>query len=63
MGIELETLKIRQGEGYGDFCKRIQSVLLNLVAKINMIPDDNLKHSKLIIYSDIVLKVCLFNLL
>ncbi|XP_026331663.1 uncharacterized protein LOC113239012 [Hyposmocoma kahamanoa] len=62
IAIELETLKIRHGEGYGDFCKRIQSVRSNLIAKVNLITDDDLKRSKLIIYNDMALKVFLFNL-
>lgn len=29
----------------------------NLIANINMIPEDNLKHSKLIVYNNVALKL------
>lgn len=62
IAIELESLKIRQGESFGDFCKRIQSVRSNLFSKVNLIQDDNLKQSKLTIYNHTSLNVFLYNL-
>lgn len=62
IAIELESLKIRQGESYGDFCNKIQSVRSNLFSKVNLIEDENMKQSKMIIYNNMALNVFLYNL-
>lgn len=62
IAIELESLKIRQGESYLDFCSRIQSVRSVLISKVNLLSDANLKQSKIIIYNNTSLNVFLYNL-
>lgn len=62
IAIELENLKIKHGESFLDFCNRIQSVRSNLMSKINMIQDEPLKKSKIIISNSKALEVFLYNL-
>ncbi|XP_028160129.1 uncharacterized protein LOC114352655 [Ostrinia furnacalis] len=62
IAIELETLKITNSESYLDFCNRIQHVKSTLIAKVNLIADENLKRSKAIIYDNLAMNVFLYNL-
>lgn len=62
IAIELETLKINNGESYLDFCNRIQHVKSTLFAKVNLIDDVNLRQSKIIIYNNMAKNVFLYNL-
>lgn len=62
IAIELETLKMNNGESYLDFCNRIQHVKSTLIAKVNLISDDNLRKSKITIYDSMSMNVFLFNL-
>ncbi|XP_046976401.1 uncharacterized protein LOC124542504 [Vanessa cardui] len=62
IAIELESMKIRQGESYLEFCNRVQSVRSVLISKVNLITDSNLKQSKIIIYNNTSLNVFLYNL-
>lgn len=62
INIELESLKIKSGESFLDFCNRIQSVRSLLMSKVNMIADSDLKRAKLIIYNNTALNVFLYNL-
>ncbi|KOB76831.1 Cytadhesion [Operophtera brumata] len=62
INIELESLKIKSGESYLDFCNRIQSVRSLLISKVNIITDTILKRAKLIIYNNTALNVFLYNL-
>lgn len=62
IAIELETLKIKQGESYLDFCQRIQSVRSALFAKVNRLCDEGVKSAKMIIYNNTALNIFLYNL-
>lgn len=62
IAIELESMKIRHGESYLDFCNRIQSVRSVLISKVNLLTDITLKSSKITIYSNTSLNVFLYNL-
>lgn len=62
VAIELETLKIKSGESYLDFCNRVQSVRATLISKVNFISDEAMRTSKIIIYNRMALNVFLFNL-
>lgn len=62
IAIELETLKINNGESYLDFCNRIQHIKSTLIAKVNLIQDDSLRKSKVIIYDNMSMNVFLYNL-
>ncbi|XP_075990349.1 uncharacterized protein LOC142985999 [Anticarsia gemmatalis] len=62
INIELESLKIKPGESYLEFCNRIQSVRSALMSKVNMIDDTDLKRAKSIIYKNTALNVFLYNL-
>lgn len=62
INIELETLKIRTGESFLDFCTRIQTVRSVLMSKVNQIADANMRASKKIIYEHTALNVFLYNL-
>nr|XP_034828819.1 uncharacterized protein LOC117986103 [Maniola hyperantus] len=62
VAIELESLKIKTGESYIDFCKRIQNMRSILISKVNRINDASLKDSKTIIYNNLSLNVFLYNL-
>ncbi|XP_049870294.1 uncharacterized protein LOC126375394 [Pectinophora gossypiella] len=62
INIELETLKIRAGESFLDFCNRIQSVRSVLMSKVNQIADPNMRASKKTIYEHTSLNVFLYNL-
>lgn len=62
IAIELESLKIANGESYLDFCNRIQSVRSALMSKVNIIADHVLKRSKITIYNNSSLNVFLYNL-
>ena len=62
IAIELESLKIKSGEGFLEFCNRIQSVRSALISKVNEISDENIKKSKVSIYNNTSLNVFLYNL-
>ncbi|XP_045541705.1 uncharacterized protein LOC123723243 [Papilio machaon] len=62
IAIELETLKIKNGESYLDFCNRIQHIKSTLFAKVNRISDANLRNSKITIYDHMSMNVFLYNL-
>lgn len=62
IAIELEGLKIKQGESFIQFCHRIQNVKSSLFAKINLIGDQGVKAAKMIIYNNTAMNVFLFNL-
>lgn len=62
IAIELETLKIKHGESYIDFCQRIQSVRSTLFAKVNRLSDEGVKSAKMIIYNNTALNIFLYNL-
>lgn len=62
INIELESLKIKSGESYLEFCNRIQSVRSLLISKVNTNEDSDLKKAKLIIYDNTALNVFLYNL-
>lgn len=62
INIELESLKIKSGESYLEFCNRIQSVRSSLMSKVNLIDDPNLKNAKFVIYNNTALNVFLYNL-
>lgn len=62
IAIELETLKINNGESYLDFCNRIQHVKSTLIAKVNLIDDVHLRRSKITIYDHMSMNVFLYNL-
>lgn len=62
INIELESLKIKSGENYLDFCNRIQSVRSLLISKVNANVESDLKKAKLIIYDNTALNVFLYNL-
>ncbi|CAF4897008.1 unnamed protein product [Pieris macdunnoughi] len=62
IAIELESLKIKSGESYIEFCQRIQSVKSSLTSKVNRLTDESIKAAKLIIYNNTALNVFLYNL-
>lgn len=62
IAIELESMKIKSGESYLDFCNRIQCVRSSLISKVNLSHDANMKVSKKIIYNNMSLNVFLYNL-
>lgn len=62
VAIEMESLKIKTGESYTDFCKRIQHIRSILISKVNRLDDMLLKESKIIIYNNLSLNVFLYNL-
>lgn len=62
IAIELETLKINNGESYLDFCVRIQHIKSTLLAKVNRIADVSLRKSKITIYNHMAMNVFLYNL-
>lgn len=62
IAIQLETLKINHNESYLDFCNRIQQVKSTLIAKVNLLFDDNVRRSKVTIYDNMAMNVFLFNL-
>lgn len=62
IAIELETLKLKQGESYVEFCNRIQSVKSVLISKVNQLPDVDIRKSKVSIYGNLALNVFLYNL-
>lgn len=62
IAIELENLKINNGESYLNFCNRIQSIRSTLFAKLNLINDENVKKAKMNIYDHLSLNVFLYNL-
>lgn len=62
VAIELENLKIKQGETYLQFCNRIQQTRSALCSKVNLLTDANLKAAKIIIYNNLCLNVFLYNL-
>lgn len=62
IAIELENLKIKQGESYIQFCHRIQNVKSSLFSKVNRLIDEGVKAAKMIIYNNTALNVFLYNL-
>lgn len=62
IAIEMESVKIKQGESYSQLCKRIQNVRSSLFAKVNRITDEGIKAAKMIIYNNTALNVFLYNL-
>lgn len=62
ISIELENLKIKQGESYIDFCHRIQNIRSSLISKVNLLTDEGIKAAKYIIYNNTALNVFLYNL-
>lgn len=62
VAIELESLKIKTGESYTQFCNRIQSIRSVLFAKVNQLQDQNIKTSKIAIYNNMSQNVFLHNL-
>lgn len=62
ISIELETVKIKQGESFLDFCNRIQTIRASLFSKVNLISDEEMRTSKVIIYDKMALDVFLYNL-
>lgn len=62
IAIELETLKLKQGETYIQFCHRIQNVRSSLFAKVNRLTDEGIKAAKMIVYNNTSLNVFLYNL-
>ncbi|CAG4993884.1 unnamed protein product [Parnassius apollo] len=62
LNIELETLRIKPGESYLDFCCRIQSLRSILIGKVNRLSDSNMRCSKKAIYENTSLNVFLYNL-
>lgn len=62
IAIELESMKMKQGETYIKFCHRIQNTKSSLVAKVNRLTDEGIKAAKLIIYNNTAMNVFLFNL-
>lgn len=62
VAIELENLKIKQGESYTDFCNRIQHTRSTLLSKVNEIEDEQLKAAKIVIYNNTALNTFLYNL-
>ncbi|KOB39328.1 Cytadhesion, partial [Operophtera brumata] len=62
IAIELETLKLKQGETYIQFCHRIQNVRSSLFAKVNRLTDEGIKAAKMIVYNNTALNVFLYNL-
>lgn len=62
IAIELETIKLKPGESYIQFCQRIQSVRSSLFAKVNRLPDEGIKAAKMIIYNNTALNIFLYNL-
>lgn len=61
LAIELETMRIRNGESFLDFCNRIQSVRSILISKVNRL-SSSMRESKIIIYNNTSLNVFLYNL-
>ncbi|XP_045504925.1 uncharacterized protein LOC123701475 [Colias croceus] len=62
IALELEGLKIKQGESYIQFCHRIQNVKSSLFSKVNRLTDEGVKAAKMIIYNNTALNVFLYNL-
>lgn len=62
IAITLESLKIKPGESYIDFCSRIQLTKSALLSKVNLIVDEGVKAAKMIIYNNSALNVFLYNL-
>lgn len=62
IAIELENLKIKQGETYTQFCNRIQHVRSTLIAKVNEIDDVAVRNAKVTIYTNTSLNTFLYNL-
>ena len=62
IAIELETLKINSNESYLDFCNRIQYIKSTLIAKVNLLTNNSLRESKIIIYNNLAMNVFLYNL-
>lgn len=46
IAIELENIRIKQGESYIDFCHRIQNVRSSLISKVNLLADEGIKAAK-----------------
>lgn len=61
LAIELETMRIRNGESFLEFCNRIQSVRSILISKVNRL-SNSMRESKIIIYNNTSLNVFLYNL-
>lgn len=62
IAIELETMKLKQGESYIQFCQRIQNIRSALFAKVNRLTDEGIKAAKMIIYNNTALNIFLYNL-
>lgn len=62
IAIELDSLKIKQGESYTEFCNRIQSMRSALFSKVNLLTDEGEKASRMIIYNNTALNTFLYNL-
>lgn len=62
IAMELEGLKIKQGESFIQFCQKIQNIRSSLFAKLNLISDQGVKAAKMIIYNNLAMNVFLFNL-
>lgn len=61
LAIELETLKMKQGESYQELCNRIQTVRSILISKVNQ-TNDLTMASRTEIYNNKALNVFLYNL-
>lgn len=62
IAIELEQIKIKNGESYIDLCHRIQHTRSTLFSKVNLLVDEGVKAAKMIVYNNLALNVFLFNL-
>ncbi|XP_049886637.1 uncharacterized protein LOC126382118 [Pectinophora gossypiella] len=62
IAMTLESLKIKTGETYLEFCNRVKSIRANLIAKVNLLDDVQMRSSKITIYNKLALNVFLFNL-
>lgn len=60
LAMEMESLSLKQGESYTDFCERIQFARSNLIAKVSLdTPDPVLKASKIAIHNKSALNIFL----
>ncbi|XP_048485113.1 uncharacterized protein LOC119691638 [Plutella xylostella] len=62
IAIELETLKINPQEDFSSFYSRIQHIKSALIAKVNLLEDQQLRKSKVTIYENLAKNVFLYNL-
>lgn len=62
IALELESIKLNNGESYIQLCHRIQNTRSSLFSKVNRLTDEGIKAAKMIIYNNTALNIFLYNL-